>query len=169
MRTLPGRGPRLRGALQSQRGLCLNRSTEHHDETHPTPRVQDSRPEPGPQRPQPACSGTHGNDDDDGYRAGRVFTSTNAVAGNELLGYAAPRDGALTLQARLATQGQGTGTGLGNQGAVTLSGNGRFLFVVNALSNSVSTFAVRRGGVELRSTVDSGGLRWPAADQRDRT
>ena len=97
------------------------------------------------------------NDDDDGSRSGRVFTSTNAVAGNELLVYAAAPTGSLTLQARLATQGQGTGGGLGNQGAVTLSGNGRYLFVVNALSNSISTFAVRRGGLELRSTVDSGG------------
>jgi 6-phosphogluconolactonase len=100
-----------------------------------------------------------GYDDDDGYRAGHLFTSTNAVAGNEVLVYAAPRGGALTLQARLATLGQGTGTGLGNQGAVTLSGNGRFLFVVNALSNSVSTFLIRRSGLELRSTVDSGGQR----------
>jgi 6-phosphogluconolactonase len=109
----------------------------------------------------------YGTDDDDGYRAGRVFTSTNAVAGNELLVYAAPRDGALTLLARLPTQGQGTGTGLGNQGAVTLSGNGRFLFVVNALSNSVSTFAVRRSGLELRSTVDSGGQRPISATEHD--
>lgn len=101
----------------------------------------------------------NGHDDDDGYRAGHVFTSTNAVTGNELLVYAAPQGGALTLQARLATQGQGTGTGLGNQGGVTLSGNGRFLFVVNALSNNVSTFAIRRNGLELRSTVDSGGQR----------
>ncbi|MBI5718764.1 MAG: beta-propeller fold lactonase family protein [Burkholderiales bacterium] len=102
----------------------------------------------------------HGHDEDeDGTRAGHVFTSTNAVAGNELLVYAAPPNGALTLRARLATQGQGTGTGLGNQGAVTLSGNGRFLFVVNALSNSVSTFAIRRHGLLLRSTVDSGGQR----------
>ncbi|MDO9314581.1 MAG: beta-propeller fold lactonase family protein [Burkholderiaceae bacterium] len=109
----------------------------------------------------------HGQDDDDGYRAGRVFTSTNAVAGNELLVYAAPRDGALSLQARLATQGQGTGTGLGNQGAVTLSGNGRFLFVVNSLSNSVSTFVVRRNGLELRSTVDSGGQRPISVTEHD--
>jgi 6-phosphogluconolactonase (cycloisomerase 2 family) len=96
-------------------------------------------------------------DDDDGLRAGHVFTSTNAAAGNELLVYASTRDGALSLRARLATHGQGSGTGLGNQGAVTLSGDGRFLFVVNALSNSVSTFAIRRHGLELRSTVDSGG------------
>jgi 6-phosphogluconolactonase len=101
----------------------------------------------------------HDRDDDEGLRSGAVFTSTNAVAGNELLVYTAPREGALTLRARLSTQGQGTGTGLGNQGAVTLSGNGRFVFVVNALSNTVSTFAIRRGGVELRSNVDSGGLR----------
>ena len=109
----------------------------------------------------------HGDDDDEGFRAGRVFTSTNAVAGNELLVYAAPRSGALTLEARLATQGQGTGTGLGNQGAVTLSGNGRFVFVVNALSNSVSTFAIRRNGLELRSTVDSGGQRPISVTEHD--
>jgi 6-phosphogluconolactonase (cycloisomerase 2 family) len=100
----------------------------------------------------------HADDDDDGYRAGHVFTSTNAAAGNELMVFAAPRGGPLTPLARVATQGLGTGTGLGNQGAVTLSRNGRFLFVVNAASNSVSTFAVRRGGLEFRSVTDSGGL-----------
>jgi 6-phosphogluconolactonase len=110
----------------------------------------------------------HGDDDeDDGYRSSHVFTSTNAVAGNELLVFAAPRGAALALAARLPTQGQGTGTGLGNQGAVTLSGNGRFLFVVNALSNSVSTFAVRRQGLELRSTVDSGGQRPISVTEHD--
>ena len=100
-----------------------------------------------------------GDWDDDGFRAGKVFTSTNAVSANEVLVYDADKDGKLTLQARLATQGQGTGTGLGNQGAVALSGNGRYLFVVNALSNTVSTFSVRRKGLTLESTVDAGGLR----------
>ena len=109
----------------------------------------------------------HDSDDDDGFRSGHVFTISNAVAGNELLVYAAPRGGAISLAARLATNGQGTGGGLGNQGAVTLAGNGRFLFVVNALSNSVSTFAVRRGGVELRSTVGSGGERPISVTERD--
>jgi 6-phosphogluconolactonase len=114
-------------------------------------------------------------DEDEGYRAGQVFTSTNAVSGNELLVYAAPRpgtpnstpNGALTLKARLATQGTGTGTGLGNQGAVTLSRNGRYVFVVNALSNSISTFAVRRSELVLRSTVDSGGQRPISVTEHD--
>lgn len=95
---------------------------------------------------------------DDGFLENKVFTSTNAVTGNELLVYAS-EGGQLTLQTRLATQGTGTGTGLGNQGAVTLSRNGRYLFVVNAQSNTVSTFAVRNSGLTLTSTVDSGGLR----------
>ncbi len=106
-------------------------------------------------------------DDDDGYRSNHLFTSTNAPTGNELLVYTAPREGAPTLQARLATQGTGTGTGLGNQGAVTLSRSGRFVFVVNALSNSVSTFAIRRDGLELRSTVDSGGQRPISVTEHD--
>ena len=98
------------------------------------------------------------NDDDDGFRAGKVFTSSNAAAGNELLVYDTAAAGGLNLVARLATQGVGSGGGLGNQGAVTLSGDGRHVFVVNAVSNSVSTFSIHRRGLRLESTVDSGGL-----------
>lgn len=108
------------------------------------------------------------DDDDEGFRAGKVFTSTNAVAGNQVLVYAPTGAGALALRARVATQGNGTGTGLGNQGAVTLSRDGRYLFVVNALSNSVSTFALGRNGLVLRSTVDSGGLQPISVTEHDR-
>jgi 6-phosphogluconolactonase (cycloisomerase 2 family) len=107
------------------------------------------------------------DDDDDGFRSGKVFTSTNAVGANELLVYDTGPGGALSLQTRVATQGQGTGTGLGNQGAVTLSGNGRFVFVVNALSNTVSTFFIRRNGLTLVSTVDSGGERPISVTEHD--
>ena len=98
------------------------------------------------------------NDDDDGFRAGKVFTSSNAAAGNELLVYDTAAASGLNLVARLATQGVGSGGGLGNQGAVTLSGDGRHVFVVNAVSNSVSTFSIHRRSLRLESTVDSGGL-----------
>ena len=107
----------------------------------------------------PAIHAYAHDDDDEGFRAGKVFTSTNAAAGNELLIYDTERNGALRLATRLATQGIGSGGGLGNQGAVTLSQDGRHRFVVNAGSNSVSTFRVRRGGLQLTSVVDGGGLR----------
>ena len=96
--------------------------------------------------------------DDDGLRSGMVFTSSNAQSGNDLLVYARGQDGALTLHARSSTGGQGSGAGLGSQGAVTLSGDGRFVFVVNALSNSVSTFALQGRELKLVSVVSSGGL-----------
>jgi 6-phosphogluconolactonase (cycloisomerase 2 family) len=93
-------------------------------------------------------------------REGTVFTSSNAVAGNELLAFAPTDDDAdLELVAHLPTGGQGTGAGLGSQGAVTLSEDGRFVFVVNAASNTISTFEFHRGRhLRLASTVDSGGL-----------
>lgn len=94
-----------------------------------------------------------------GMRAGRIFTSTNSAAGNEVLVFGNDPAGALALLARFPTQGLGTSAGLGSQGAVTLSGDGRWLFVVNAGSNSVSTFAVRPAGLLLASVQDSGGLR----------
>lgn len=96
--------------------------------------------------------------DADGYHAGMVFTSSNAVSGNELLVYSQERNGALTLRDHLPTSGVGSGAGLGSQGAVSLSGDGRYVFVVNAGSNSLSTFEIRHQGVALVSTVDTGGL-----------
>lgn len=115
----------------------------------------------------PAIHAHHDDDDDAGFHAGKVFTSTNGSAGNEVLVYDTDREGTLRLATRLATQGIGSGGGLGNQGAVTLSQDGRHLFVVNAGSNSVSTFRVRRGGLQLTSVVDGGGLRPVSVAEHD--
>jgi 6-phosphogluconolactonase len=110
----------------------------------------------------PALAREHDDDDRDedrsGARSGKLFISSNSPAGNEVLTYERSPSGPATLLSRTLTQGVGTGAGLGSQGAVTLSSNGRFLFVVNAASNTVSTFAVRPAGLVLKSVVDSGGL-----------
>jgi 6-phosphogluconolactonase (cycloisomerase 2 family) len=104
------------------------------------------------------------DDDDDehrgraGARSGNVYTSTNGAAGNEVLVFEDRAGAGLHLRQRIATGGSGTGAGLGSQGAVTLSGDGRFLFVANAGSNSISTFRLGRRGLRLISVVSSGGL-----------
>ena len=107
-------------------------------------------------------SSLHALADDEGERAGlrsgKLFISTNAPAGNEVLIYTRSSGGPATLVDRVPTHGLGTGAGLGSQGAVTLSGNGRWLFVVNAASNTVSTFELHGQALRLRSVVDSGGL-----------
>jgi 6-phosphogluconolactonase (cycloisomerase 2 family) len=97
-------------------------------------------------------------DDASSLRRGKLFMSSNAPTGNEVIVYARSATGPATLLTRVATQGTGTGGGLGSQGAVTLSGSGRWLFVVNAGSNTISTFEIRRNALALRSVVDSGGL-----------
>jgi 6-phosphogluconolactonase (cycloisomerase 2 family) len=102
-----------------------------------------------------------------GLRSGKIFTSTNSAAGNEVLVLGAGPSGALALLASVPTQGLGSGAGLGSQGAVALSSDGRHLFVVNAGSNSVSTFAVRAGGLTLLSVHDAGGLHPISVSERD--
>lgn len=96
--------------------------------------------------------------DNDGYRSGMVFTSSNASSGNELLAYSRNQDGTLTLSTRVSTGGLGSSAGLGSQGAVTLSSDGRYVFVVNAQSNTIATFRIHEHSLQLTSVVPSGGL-----------
>jgi 6-phosphogluconolactonase (cycloisomerase 2 family) len=106
-------------------------------------------------------------DDGEGFRQGKLFMSTNAPAGNVLQVFARSASGPADLIASLPTGGSGTGAGLGSQGAVTLSTSGRYLFVVNAGSNSLTTFEVREQGLVLKSTVSSGGLRPTSVAESD--
>ena len=108
-----------------------------------------------------ALTGAAGNAqaDHDDYNSGRVFTATNAAAGNEIVIYHRAANSSLSAAGRVATNGLGSGGGLGNQGGLLLSKNGRWLFAVNAGSNEISTFAVRRGTLSLTDKVSSGGTR----------
>lgn len=104
-----------------------------------------------------AIQSTEGSAQARGGRAS-VYLMSNQVAGNEILVFDRAADGSLSPAGTVATGGSGTGAGLGNQGAVTLTADGRWLLVVNAGSNDVSVFAVRSGGLELTDRVPSGGM-----------
>ncbi len=99
-----------------------------------------------------------GDDEGGGYRQGKLFMSTNAAGGNMVNVYARATNGPAILLDSVATGGNGTGAGLGSQGAITLSTSGRYLFVVNAASHTVSTFQLGSKGMTMTSVVDSGGL-----------
>jgi 6-phosphogluconolactonase (cycloisomerase 2 family) len=90
---------------------------------------------------------------------GAVYTATNGAGGNEILVFSRDASGGLTPGGAFATGGVGTGMGLGNQGGVVLSDDERFLFAVNAGSDSVTAFAVSNDGLESIGTVPSGGVR----------
>jgi 6-phosphogluconolactonase (cycloisomerase 2 family) len=88
-----------------------------------------------------------------------VYALTNAPAGNGVAVYHRAADGTLTPTGVIPTGGTGTGGGLENQGAVTLSSDGRWLFAVNAGSSEISAFAVGPQGLTLTDKVGSGGTR----------
>lgn len=88
---------------------------------------------------------------------GRVYLMSNAAGPNEVLVFRRGPDGSLESAGAVATGGSGAGAGLGNQGAVTLTEDGRFLLVVNPGSDDVSVFAVGPGGIRLTDVEPSGG------------
>lgn len=98
--------------------------------------------------PQPSFASGH---------LGAVYALTNDPAGNAVLVWDRAPDGTLTAAGSYATGGLGSGAGLGSQGAVILAEGGRWLFAVNAGSNEISSFRVRRNGLELVDRVASGG------------
>jgi len=91
--------------------------------------------------------------------AGAVYTLTNAASGNAVVAYSRSASGELELAGTFATGGLGTGAGLGSQGAVITSADGRWLYAVDAGSNDVATFAISPSGLALAGRTPSGGVR----------
>jgi 6-phosphogluconolactonase len=108
------------------------------------------------------CEDIFGSDEDDN---GALFTMNNAAAANYVIVYERDDDGRLSRLDSVATGGRGSGPHpvfgtdpLESQDAVILSDDNRFLFVVNAGSNEVSSFRVRgNGSLALVSRVSSAG------------
>ena len=88
---------------------------------------------------------------------GAVYTLTNSASGNAVAVFDRASDGSLTPDGTVWTGGNGTGAGLGSQGALVLDDDR--LFAVNAGSNSISLLHVnRRGKVRLADVAPSGGV-----------
>jgi 6-phosphogluconolactonase len=88
---------------------------------------------------------------------GAVFTMSNSPAGNRVLIWERARNGSLHGAGTVATGGTGTGGGLGNQGALVLSGDHRWLYAVNPGSDELSVFRVHGTQLALVEVAPSGG------------
>lgn len=107
-----------------------------------------------------AGSGRAGDDDRDELGEwGAVFTLTNRSAGNELAVFERDGRGRLANPVFLPTGGKGTGTGLGNQGALALGDDSQYLYAVNPGSNTITVFQLGRRGARAVQVVNSGGTR----------
>ncbi len=104
--------------------------------------------------------------------AGLVYVMTNSADDNEIAAFFRGTDGTLLPTSFYRTLGLGTGPRgihpempgsgvdpLTSQGSLALSRDGRFLFAVNAGSNSISSFQIAFGGeLNLAGVMPSGGL-----------
>jgi 6-phosphogluconolactonase len=87
-----------------------------------------------------------------------VYVQANDATGNEVIAFSRAEDGVLVPLGRYATGGRGTGLPhLASAGSVVLSGDGRWLLVVNAGSDELSLFAVQPDGLRLADRAGSGG------------
>lgn len=91
-------------------------------------------------------------------RIGSVYTLTNEAGGNAVAAFERAADGSLTPAGVYPTGGLGNGGGLGSQGAVVLSENGRLLLAVDAGSDEISSFLVAHdGSIAFADRIASGG------------
>ena len=92
------------------------------------------------------------------YGGGVLYTQTNDPSGNTVQRFDRTADGSLTSAGTFATGGVGLAGLGGRQGAVELSGDGRYLYAVNAGSDSVSVFRTGHRRVRLIDVVSSRGI-----------
>ena len=114
-----------------------------------------------PTSPRSSAPGAPAFDASDAGSAGAVFTETNAAAGNAVVAFSRAGDGSLTYAGSFGTGGNGIGgttDPLASQYSLILDGeDAKLLFVVNAGSNSVSTFRVDGANLALVGTTASRG------------
>jgi 6-phosphogluconolactonase (cycloisomerase 2 family) len=92
--------------------------------------------------------------------AGAVFVTTNDARHNAVVAFARASNGTLSYRATVATGGAGIGgtiDPLASQSALALSADAHRLYVVNAGSGSVTTFAVAGAELTRLRTTPSGG------------
>src|SRR5215510_10121327 len=87
---------------------------------------------------------------------GAVYVMSNAASGNSILIINRAANGALSDAGNVPTGGQGTGSGLGSQGALILSADQRWLLAVNPRSNDITVSSVAGERLQWRSKTPSG-------------
>jgi hypothetical protein len=93
---------------------------------------------------------------------GYTYINGNTATANTIAGFDRHADGSLTPIAGspFTISGAGLGAGLGSQGAIQATQDGRYLLAVDAGSNQVSVLRITAGGVPVQvgQPVSSGGV-----------
>ncbi len=91
---------------------------------------------------------------------GHVYVNDNTGGTNTIGAFNRHADGSLTPEAGspFNAGGAGNGSGLASQGAIQITGNGRYVLAVDAGSSQISVLKINfDGSLSLQSVVSSGG------------
>ena len=92
---------------------------------------------------------------------GYTYVNGNTATANTIIGFDRHADGSLTAipGSPFTIGGAGLGAGLGSQGAIQVTPDGRYVLAVDAGSNQISVLRVTAGGVPVQvgQPVSSGG------------
>jgi 6-phosphogluconolactonase len=91
---------------------------------------------------------------------GHVYVNDDTTGTNTIGAFNRHADGSLTPEAGspFKAGGAGNGSGLASQGAIQITGNGRYVLAVDAGSNQISVLRINfDGSLSLESVVSSGG------------
>jgi 6-phosphogluconolactonase (cycloisomerase 2 family) len=116
----------------------------------------------GPSSPSVNFDRVAGPNEHDDDIVGGVFTQTDDATSNSVVAFARHPDGTLSYVANYPTDGKGLGGAnvvdpLQSQYAVALTPDHRYLFAVNAGSNTIAAFGVSKNGLRSIGTVSSNG------------
>ncbi len=106
--------------------------------------------------------GAHAQTERDGVQAagasgvGAVFAMTNATIDNRIIGYRRGADGRLERRSEISTRGNGIGVDLDTQNGLQLSADHRYLYAVNAGSDTISVFAVNGARLTFLQQIFAG-------------
>jgi 6-phosphogluconolactonase (cycloisomerase 2 family) len=96
-----------------------------------------------------------------------IYSMSNAKDCNEIMAFRQEAGGNLTFITAYETDGKGTGAQaadpLMSQGSIVISDDSRFLFVVNAGSNSISSFKITNSGTLILADVKHSGGSFPVS------
>ena len=104
------------------------------------------------------------------HHAGYVYVDDNTAGQNTIAAFARRADGTLTPLpgSPFNDGGAGSGSGTASQGAVQISGDGRYVLAVDAGSNQISVLRIRHdGGLKLVSVAPSGGIKPVSVAEHD--
>lgn len=88
-----------------------------------------------------------------------IFLQSNQLTDNQVLVFQKKADGSVEFKSNVSAHGTGTGANVGSDGTICLSQDKKWLYAVNAGSNTLAVFRNNRGVLTFTDTISTAGIK----------